>query len=103
VPPWGDHGEGRTNDRSSPSRDPQSPYTDRGFADFRNRGWIIRKLPPLHPDEADQRAPKRLQVAGVPQRASSLSAAPLHGVDGLWTMRSMKENEREVPNGTEAS
>jgi hypothetical protein len=27
---------------------------------------------------------------------------PLGGVDGLWTMRSMKENEREVPNGTEA-
>jgi hypothetical protein len=26
----------------------------------------------------------------------------LGGVDGLWAMRSMKENEREVPNGMEA-
>jgi hypothetical protein len=31
-----------------------------------------------------------------------LISRPLGGVDGLWTMRSMKENEREVPNGTEA-
>jgi hypothetical protein len=26
----------------------------------------------------------------------------LGGVDGLWSMRSMKENEWEVSNGTEA-
>jgi len=26
----------------------------------------------------------------------------LGGVDSLWAMRPMKENEREVPNGTEA-
>lgn len=26
----------------------------------------------------------------------------LGSVDGLWTMRSMKENERGVPNDTEA-
>jgi hypothetical protein len=30
------------------------------------------------------------------------SAFPSGGVDGSWTMRSIKENEREVPNGTEA-
>jgi len=34
--------------------------------------------------------------------ARGSTAAPLGGVDGLWTMRLMKENEREMPNGTEA-
>jgi hypothetical protein len=51
-------------------------------------------------------ANKRMEPSSVQSTsvlpAGGSSAAPLGGVDGLWTMRSMKEIEREVPNGTEA-
>jgi hypothetical protein len=46
-------------------------------------------------------APDFNRRADASLRFTSLACAE-RGGDGSWTMRSMKENERDVPNDTEA-